>query len=101
MRVLLFLAVLGVVASGVTLDPANPTASAFEAAAGEFGLRAFGLVLWAAALTSVIGASYTSVSFLTSFGPEDSRGAGAHWSSASSRFRRSCSRSLAPRRCRC
>jgi Mn2+/Fe2+ NRAMP family transporter len=68
MRVLLFLAVLGVVASGVTLDPANPTASAFEAAAGEFGLRAFGLVLWAAALTSVIGASYTSVSFLTSFG---------------------------------
>jgi Mn2+/Fe2+ NRAMP family transporter len=68
MRVLLFLAVLGVVASGVTLDPANPTASAFEAAAGEFGLRAFGLVLWAAALTSVIGASYTSVSFLASFG---------------------------------
>ncbi len=68
MRVLLFLAVLGVVASGVTLGPANPTASAFEAAAGEFGLRAFGLVLWAAALTSVIGASYTSVSFLASFG---------------------------------
>ncbi len=69
MRVLLFLAVLGVVAAGVNLDPANPTASAFEAAAGEFGLRAFGLILWAAALTSVIGASYTSVSFLTSFGP--------------------------------
>jgi Mn2+/Fe2+ NRAMP family transporter len=68
MRVLLFLAVLGVVTSGVTLDPANPTASAFEAAAGEFGLRAFGVILWAAALTSVIGASYTSVSFLTSFG---------------------------------
>jgi Mn2+/Fe2+ NRAMP family transporter len=64
---LLFLAVLGVVAAGVSLDPGNPTASAFEAAAGEFGLRAFGVILWAAAITSVIGASYTSVSFLTSF----------------------------------
>lgn len=68
MRALLFLAVLGVVAAGVSLDPANPTASAFEHAAGEFGLRAFGVVLWAAAITSVIGASYTSVSFLSSFG---------------------------------
>jgi Mn2+/Fe2+ NRAMP family transporter len=68
MRALLFLAVLGVVAAGVSLDPANPTASAFEHAAGEFGLRAFGVVLWAAAITSVIGASYTSVSFLASFG---------------------------------
>ncbi len=68
MRALLFLAVLGVVAAGVSLDPANPTASAFESAAGEFGLRAFGVVLWAAAITSVIGASYTSVSFLASFG---------------------------------
>jgi Mn2+/Fe2+ NRAMP family transporter len=64
MRVLLFLAVLGVVTGGVELGTGNPTASAFEAAAGEFGRRAFGLVLWAAALTSVIGASYTSVSFL-------------------------------------
>jgi Mn2+/Fe2+ NRAMP family transporter len=69
MRLLLFLAVLGVVAAGVRLDPANPTASAFQAAAGEFGLRAFGVILWAAAITSVIGASYTSVSFLTTFGP--------------------------------
>lgn len=64
MRVLLFLAVLGVVAAGVKLDAANPAASAFRAAAGELGLRVFGLILWAAAITSVIGASYTSVSFL-------------------------------------
>ncbi|MCE3286079.1 MAG: hypothetical protein K0R70_2335 [Steroidobacteraceae bacterium] len=64
MRVLLFLAVLGVVSAGVGLDPANPAASAFEAAAGEFGVRVFGVILWAAAITSVIGASYTSVSFL-------------------------------------
>ena len=64
MRVLLFLAVLGVVAAGVRLDPSNPAASAFEAAAGGVGRRVFGLILWAAAITSVIGASYTSVSFL-------------------------------------
>ncbi|MBP8081177.1 MAG: divalent metal cation transporter [Arenimonas sp.] len=68
MRVLLFLAVLGVVATGVKLDPANPAASAFAAAAGDFGLRVFGLILWAAAITSVIGASYTSVSFMAGRG---------------------------------
>ena len=65
MRVLLFLAVLGVVATGVALSEDNTAADAFFQAAGEFGLRAFGLVLWAAGLSSVIGASYTSVSFVT------------------------------------
>jgi Mn2+/Fe2+ NRAMP family transporter len=68
MRVLLFLAVLGVVAAGVKLDPANPAASAFSSAAGEIGLRVFGFILWAAAITSVIGASYTSVSFMVGQG---------------------------------
>jgi Mn2+/Fe2+ NRAMP family transporter len=66
MRVVLFLAVLGVVAGGVTLAADNPAASAFEAAAGQVGLRLFGIILWAASITSVIGAAYTSVSFLTS-----------------------------------
>lgn len=66
MRALLFLAVLGVVAGGVTLSAKDPSASAFKAAAGEVGLRTFGVILWAASLTSVIGAAYTSVSFLTS-----------------------------------
>jgi Mn2+/Fe2+ NRAMP family transporter len=77
MRVLLFLAVLGVVSAGVRLSANNPTAAAFEGAAGQFGLRAFGLVLWAAAITSVIGASYTSVSFIASLRPglEARRGA--------------------------
>jgi Mn2+/Fe2+ NRAMP family transporter len=65
MRVVLFLAVLGVVAGGVTLAKENPAGSAFEAAAGQVGLRLFGIILWAAAITSVIGAAYTSVSFLT------------------------------------
>ena len=71
MRVLLFLAVLGVVyvAAGeaaVVLDKGNPAADAFRRGAGEIGYRMFGVVLWAAGVTSVIGASYTSVSFLRS-----------------------------------
>ncbi|MCT1920329.1 divalent metal cation transporter [Brevibacterium luteolum] len=65
MRVLLFLAILGVVTGGVTLSQDNTAADAFLAAAGEVGLRVFGVVLWAAGLTSVIGASYTSISFVT------------------------------------
>jgi Mn2+/Fe2+ NRAMP family transporter len=64
--VLLFLAILGVVAGGVTLATDDPAGSAFQAAAGDIGLRVFGLILWAAAVTSVIGAAYTSVSFMTS-----------------------------------
>ncbi|QNH66108.1 divalent metal cation transporter [Proteus vulgaris] len=71
MRYILFLAILGVVASGVTLDisshAANPASQAFQHAAGLTGLRIFGLILWAAALTSVIGAAYTSMSFITVF----------------------------------
>src|SRR5689334_13480077 len=48
MRFLLFLAILGVVSSGVVLNTkGNATAQAFESAAGEFGLRAFGVILWA------------------------------------------------------
>jgi len=65
MRVVLFLAMLGVVAGGVQLAADDPAGSAFEAAAGQVGLRLFGIILWAAAMTSVIGAAYTSVSFLT------------------------------------
>jgi len=63
MRVLLFLAVLGVVTRAGGLDPANPAASAFRLGAGEWGYRFFGLVLWSAAITSVVGCSYTSLSF--------------------------------------
>jgi Mn2+/Fe2+ NRAMP family transporter len=66
MRVILFLAVLGVVTQGVKLDPGNPAVTAFKEAAGDLGYKFFGVVLWAAAITSVIGAAYTSVSFLRS-----------------------------------
>jgi Mn2+/Fe2+ NRAMP family transporter len=73
MRYILFLAILGVVASGVVIDTsgqgANPAAQAFQATAGQIGLRVFGLILWAASITSVIGAAYTSISFITVFKP--------------------------------
>ena len=66
MRVILFLAILGVVNAGAVLDPERQAASAFEAAAGAVGYRMFGVIFAAAALTSVIGCSYTTVTFLTS-----------------------------------
>ncbi len=65
MRIILFLAILGVVTSGAEISETGQAASAFRAAAGEVGLRVFGVVLWAAAITSVIGASYTTVTFVT------------------------------------
>ncbi|NJJ34855.1 divalent metal cation transporter [Clostridioides difficile] len=69
MRVLLFLAILAVVSKGIQLDPENPAASAFKFSAGAIGYKFFGLVLWSAAITSVIGAAYTSVSFLKTLNP--------------------------------
>lgn len=69
MRVLLFLAALGVITQGAILDPGNPAASVFQSAAGQIGYRIFGLVLWAASITSVVGSAYTSVSFLKTFSP--------------------------------
>lgn len=68
-RIFLFLAVLGVVVKGVTLDSSNPAADAFRQGAGEIGYRFAGLVLLCAAITSIIGAAYTSVSFLKTFHP--------------------------------
>ncbi len=69
-RVLLFLAILGVVVKGADLTgSSNPAADAFRAGAGEIGYRFAGLVLLCAAITSIIGAAYTSVSFLKTFHP--------------------------------
>lgn len=70
MRVFLFLAALGVISNGFTLDPANPPASVFKLAVGDIGYKLFGVVMWAAAISSVIGAAYTSVSFIRSFSPK-------------------------------
>lgn len=70
MRIFLFLAALGVIASGVTLDSNNPPASVFQHAAGNIGYKMFGIVMWSAAVTSIIGAAYTSVSFIRTFHPK-------------------------------
>ncbi|MBF7691634.1 divalent metal cation transporter, partial [Acinetobacter sp. SCC474] len=70
-RYVLFLAILGVVTSGAMIDlsskNANPAAQAFQYAAGEFGFKIFGLIFFAAGISSAIGAAYTSVSFFTVF----------------------------------
>ena len=86
-RVLLFFAILGVVAKypGIDLsDPSentaigeaaaysgisNPAAYAFKVGAGELAYRFAGLVILAASITSIIGAAYTSVSFLKTLHP--------------------------------
>ncbi|MFB9861703.1 NRAMP family divalent metal transporter [Rufibacter immobilis] len=66
-RIFLFLATLGVLQQGKILNPENPPASVFELAAGSFGYKLFGVVMLSAAVTSVVGSAYTSVSFIKSF----------------------------------
>lgn len=68
-RIFLFLASLGIISKGMTIDASNPTGSIFQLAAGNLGYRLFGLVMFSAAITSVIGSAYTSVSFVKSFSP--------------------------------
>ncbi|MFT0212101.1 NRAMP family divalent metal transporter [Pseudomonas sp. F1_0610] len=66
-RICLFLATLGVVSQGFVLDTDNPAASVFQHALGFWGYKAFGVVLLAAAVSSIIGCAYTSVSFIQSW----------------------------------
>jgi len=51
------------------LNKNNPAASVFQIAAGDIGYKIFGVVLWSAAITSVVGSAYTSVSFLRTLHP--------------------------------
>ena len=74
MRFVLFFAALGVVWHGAKLADANPAASVFQSAAGEIGYRFFGFVMWCAAITSVVGASYTTVSFFKTLHPSIEKG---------------------------
>jgi len=69
MRILLFLAALGVVSRGITLNAGNPAADVFQQAAGIVGYKIFGIVMWSAAITSVVGSAYTSITFLKSMHP--------------------------------
>jgi len=63
-RIFLFLATLGVVSRGLVLAADNPPASVFRLAAGQAGYLLFGAVMFAAAVTSIIGSAYTSASFI-------------------------------------
>ncbi len=69
MRYLLFFVFLGVVTAGHALDPENPAVSAFKYAIGRPGEIIFGIILFAAAISSVIGCAYTSASFIRTFHP--------------------------------
>lgn len=75
-RLLMFLATYGVCAVGGSAVAAsivsaeNPAAQTFYLALGTLGYRLFGLVLFCASLTSVVGAAYTSVSFLKTLHPK-------------------------------
>jgi len=69
MRGVLFLAALGTVTLGLSAKAGNPAADVFRLAAGEVGYRLFGVVMWAAAITSVAGSAYTSVSFVRTLHP--------------------------------
>ena len=75
MRIVLFLAALSVVHKGLALDASNPAGSVFQLALGDVGFRLFGVVMWSAAVTSLIGAAYTSISFLRALHPAIE----AHW----------------------
>jgi Mn2+/Fe2+ NRAMP family transporter len=69
MRYILFLAALGVVWTGFRFDAQNPAASVFQYAGGTMGYLFFGVVLWSASITSVVGASYTTISFWKTLSP--------------------------------
>ena len=73
-RILLFLAVLGTCGLAVgnaesIIGADNPAAEAFRLAAGDMGYRLFGLCLFSAGVSSVVGAAFTSVSFLKTLHP--------------------------------
>ena len=73
-RILLFLAVLGTCAlaagnADTIIGASNPAAEAFKLAAGDIGYRLFGLCLFSAGISSVVGAAFTSVSFLKTLNP--------------------------------
>lgn len=68
-RFLLFFAILGVVATGVTLNAKNPAADAFQHGAGDLGYYIFGLVLFVASITSVVGNSYMAISLVKTLFP--------------------------------
>ena len=69
-RVLFFLACFGVVAHGMQIDTSDPARSIFQTGAGMFGYYLMGVVLFAAGVTTVIGAAVTLVSMIRNYFPK-------------------------------
>lgn len=69
MRYLLFLVALAAIATGLEISKDNPAASVFSVAGGAWSEKIFGVILWAASITSVVGSSYTSFSFVKTLHP--------------------------------
>lgn len=63
-RIMLFVAALSAVVYGYKIDPANPAASVFSYVMGPVGGILFAVLIFSEALNSLVGAAYTSVSFL-------------------------------------
>lgn len=68
-RYFLFIGILSPVLAGLALNPENPTASVFSGYFGSRGGILFGVMIWAASITSVVGATYTSLAFLKDLHP--------------------------------
>jgi Mn2+/Fe2+ NRAMP family transporter len=68
-RYFLFIGVLSVVLMGTVLKPDNPVGTIFESYFGSWGKMLFGVMIWAASVTSVVGATYTSLAFLKDLSP--------------------------------
>jgi Mn2+/Fe2+ NRAMP family transporter len=68
-RIFLFIGTLGVVSAGNVLLSDNPTSSVFLVVFGTWGKLLFGIMIWFAAITSLIGATFTSITFLIDVSP--------------------------------
>ncbi|WP_017006845.1 divalent metal cation transporter, partial [Enterovibrio norvegicus] len=55
--------------AGAVLDTSNPAADAFRQGAGDVGYFIFGLVLFVASITSVVGNSYMAISLIKTLFP--------------------------------
>lgn len=68
-RYMLFIGVLSVVLLGITLKTDNPVETVLQSHFGNWGKIGFGVMIWAASITSVVGATYTSLAFLRDLHP--------------------------------
>jgi Mn2+/Fe2+ NRAMP family transporter len=68
-RIFLFIGTLGVISAGHELLADNPTSSVFLIVFGDWGKLLFGIMIWFAAITSLIGATFTSMTFLIDVSP--------------------------------